>query len=82
MGSLQNNRGERIAFIQASIQECFRTGREVVYEKLISETCLKYNCMRRTAVEYISIIMSSLNLVKSNGLICPKGKEKQQEVSA
>ena len=77
----QFERSSRIAELRSVISSCISQKRIIDKEKLIAEACLKYNVARRTALEYIKILMVSLDLKEEKGLIAPKKKEKQEVIS-
>jgi hypothetical protein len=45
---------------------------EIIYERLIAEVCLKKNLARRTAKEYIDLILINFDLTVKDGRICRK----------
>ena len=67
--SLQDNRKWKIRELLNIIKTTLDLREEILEEKLIAETCIKWGCARRTVQEYLKNLEGSNAIIRQNNRI-------------
>lgn len=59
VNSREQNRVHRMGVISSWVAQAKRDGADINVEKLIATACIEFGCSRRTAMEYIGVLVNA-----------------------